>query len=65
MNFKDWYNSTLANEHNTDKLIAAEHGWDACRTEMLKILDNPKSWEYIDNETEALTEKALNKLRNL
>ena len=52
MNFKEWYNLTLAKEHTTEKLIASEHGWDACKSEILKELENYSNWEngrqYID-----------------
>lgn len=61
MNFNKWYRDF----DETDGEANAKDGWDGFRTEMLKILDNPKSWEYIDNETQTLTNKALEKLRNL
>lgn len=38
MNFKTWYNQTLASEHTPEKLRAAEHGWSACKIEVMKIL---------------------------
>ena len=38
MDFKEWYNNTLADEHTPEKLRAAEHGWNACKQEVLKIL---------------------------
>jgi hypothetical protein len=54
MNFKEWYNSTLAHEHTKEKLFASEHGWDACKKEVLKILKQPiqncdLSWEETDS----------------
>ena len=41
MDFKEWYNKTLASEHTTEKLRASEHGWNACKQEVLKILKQP------------------------
>ena len=64
MNFKKWYNLTLAKEHTVDKLIASEHGWNACKKEVLKINNDNKSYRksvfgYV-NFTESLAKEIEN-----
>ena len=61
-NFLNWFQTV--NEEATGEELA-ELAWNACKDKMLKILDNPKNYEWIDNENDALTTKAIEKLRNL
>jgi len=66
MKFHQWLNTLdLANLNDLQPQDGMEMGWFACKEEMLKILDNPKSWEFVDNDNQTLTEKALKSLRNL
>ncbi len=64
MNFDTWFKSHYG-ESNDYAKSCARNAWLTFKRRMNSILDDPKSWEYTDNENECLTEKALEKLRNL
>jgi len=63
MNFKEWYNQTLASEHTPEKLRAAEHGWNGCKQEMLKILSQPL--KNLDLSEDYCEQRYIDKIKEL
>ncbi len=55
----------LEKEFGLDEISNYKRGFLDCQDKVLKIINNPKSWIYIDNEKETITEEAMTALRNL